>query len=309
MTAAILSAFAPVFAMIIAGYVVRVTGWLPAPVWSGVNRLNYRLLLPCFLFAALAQADFGGSGLVMLAAASGGASLAMAALAFLLARALRFDAAAAAALLAVAGLWNLVMFMALSARLLGPEAYAASAAILGPGAVVGAAIAVAAFAVARSGSNAVGLKRLALDPLVVGTIAGLAFNLTGLTALPLITDTVVLMGAGATAAILISMGAGLEFDALKGRVAPLSLAAILRAVAAPAAFLAAGLALGLPAEHVVLLTLAGGAPGAAITYAIATELDGERPLTAGMLTASVLVSALALPAFTALAIAVTGLSV
>ena len=309
MTAAILSAFAPVFAMIIAGYLVRVTGWLPAPVWSGVNRLNYRLLLPCFLFAALAQADFGGSGLVLLAAASGGASLVVAALALVLAKALRLDRAATAPLLAVAGLWNLVMFMALSARLLGPEVYAASAAILGPGTLVGAAIAVAAFALMRAGSNGIGLKRLALDPLVVGTLAGLFFNLTGLTAVPLITETLALMGAGATAAILISMGAGLEFDALKGRVGPLSLAALLRAVVAPAVFLAFGLALRLPAEHVVLLTLAGGAPGAAITYAIATELDGERPLTAGMLTASVLISALALPAFTALAIAMTGLGV
>ncbi len=309
MTAAILTAFAPVFAMIVAGYLVRVSGWLPAPVWSGVNALNYRLLLPCFLFAALAQADFGGEGLISLALASGAASLVMAVLALALARALRLNGGATAPLLAVAGLWNLVMFMALSARLLGPDVYAASAAILGPGTVVGAAIAVAAFAVFRTGSNGIGLKRLALDPLVVGALAGLGFNLTGLTAIPLVTETIALMGAGATAAILISMGAGLEFDALKGRAAPLSLAALLRAVAAPAVFLTIGLALGLPAEHVVLLTLAGGAPGAAITYAIATELDGERPLTAGMLTASVLVSALALPVFTALALALTGLSV
>ena len=309
MTAAILSAFAPVLAMILTGYVVRATGWLPAPVWFGVNALNYRLLLPCLLFAVLAQADFSAPGLIRLAVASATASLAMAMIALLAAKLFRLDRGATAPLLAVAGLWNLVMFMALGARLLGPDLYAASAAILGPGTIVGAAIAVAAFALTRSGSTGIGVKRLALDPLVLGTLAGLAFNIAGLTAIPLLTETVALMGAGATAAILISMGAGLEFRALRGRVAPLSLAALLRAVAAPAVFLTIGLTLGLPAEHVVLITLAGGAPGAAVTYAIATEFNGERTLTAGMLTASVLASALALPVFTALAIAATGLGV
>lgn len=307
MTAAILSAFAPVFAMIFVGYVVRVTGWLPKEVWAGVNRLNYRLLLPCFVFAALAQADFSDPSLIGLAAISTGLGLAMAALAFALARALGYRASTIAPLVAVAAFWNLVMFMALSARLLGPDVYAASAAILGPGTVIGAAVAVAGFAWAQSGSRDLGLKRLALDPLVVGALAGLAFNLTGFTAIPLLTESIALMGAGATAAILISMGAGLEFDKLKGHVAPLSLAAMLRAIISPALFLGVGLALQLPAEYVVLLTLAGGVPGAAIAYAIGTEFDGDRPLTAGMLTASVPVSALALPVFTALAIALTGL--
>lgn len=310
MTTLILSAFAPVFAMIVTGYLARVSGWLPAEVWPGVNTLNYRLLLPCFLFAALAQADFAASGLVPLALASGAASLLVAALAVIAARLAGLSAADSAPLVAVAALWNLVMFMALSARLFGAEAHAASVAVLGPGAIVGAALTVAAFALARraeGGSKGpLALRRLALDPLVVGALAGLVANLTGLAALPLWVDAIALMGAGATAAILIAMGAGLEFDKLRGRYLALILAAGLRALIAPAVFLGLGLALGLPGQHVVLLTLAGGAPGAAIIYAIATDLNGQRPLTAGMLTASVLASALALPAFTALAIGLTG---
>jgi malonate transporter len=308
MTAAIPTAFAPVFAMIFVGYLVRVTGWLPKEIWPGVNRLNYRLLLPCFVFAVLAQADFASANLIGLAVISTALSLALAGLTFMLARLFGFSVGATAPLVAVATLWNLVMFMALSTRLLGPEVYAASAAILAPGTIIGAAITVAAFARAQSGSTTLGLKRLALDPLVVAALGGLTFSLTGLAGLPLVTESVALIGASATAASLISMGAGLEFDKLKGHLAPLSLAAVMRAVVSPVLFLCVALALNLPAEHVVLFTLAGGVPGAAIAYAIGSEFDGDRPLTAGMLTASVPVCAVALPAFTALAISLTGLS-
>ena len=49
-----------------------------------------------------------------------------------------------------------------------------------------------------------------------------------------------------------------------------------------------------------LLVLATGGPSAAFVYAVATEFDGETGLTAGMITLTVLVSAIALPVLTAL---------
>lgn len=304
MTGLILVAFGPVFAMIATGYGVRVAGWLPHSVWPGVNALNYRLLLPCFLFTVMARSEFAAPGLVELAGVSALASLLTTGLAWAACLGARLDARTSAPLIATAALWNMVMFMALSERLLGPSAFDLSAAILGPGALVGTAATVAAFALSgpKHRIDLIALKRLIQDPLVIGVLAGLAVNFTGLSRFNLITDTIALMGAGATAAILIAMGAGLEFEKLKGRLSVIALSSTLRALAAPALFLGLGIAFGLPGQHVVLLTLAGGAPGAAIIYAIGSELDGDTPLTAGLLTASVLGCALTLPAFTALAL-------
>ena len=68
MTQIILSAFLPVFLIIVLGYGVRALGYIPREHWRGVNALNHRLLLPSFLFALLAQAQFDGGQSLTLAA-------------------------------------------------------------------------------------------------------------------------------------------------------------------------------------------------------------------------------------------------
>jgi Predicted permeases len=131
---------------------------------------------------------------------------------------------------------------------------------------------------------------------LVGSFAGLADRA------PVVVGALELLGAGAMAVILMAMGAGLDFATLKGRIRLLAAAAVLRCGMGAAVFLGGALALGLTGDALVVMALAGAAPGAAFTYAIAADFKGETGLVAGMLTLSVLVSAAVLPLAAAFAL-------
>jgi len=307
MIGTILSAFWPIFALIALGYGVRASGVMARPLWSGVNALNHRILLPAFLFTLLARSELTdpGAGDLALIAVFGAVVLAL--LGVFSARLLGLSHGEGAALVSVAVIWNVVLTLALAERLLGADITDAGAVLIAPGVLIGAAIAVAALSSAKTGSVIGAVKAVALDPVILSCLAGLAASFFGLAdrAAFLLTP-LDLLGAGAIAVILLSMGAGLDFNALKGRVRALLLAASLRTLAGPVVFGALALLLGLQGDVLVLAVLAGAAPGAAFAYAIADSFKGETGLMAGMLTTSVLFSAVTLPAFTALTLAVTG---
>ncbi|KAA5804490.1 hypothetical protein F1654_00310 [Alkalicaulis satelles] len=300
MSALIASAFAPVFAMIALGWLVRASGLMDRTLWSGVNALNHRVLLPAFLFVMITRADLSGDHVGELALASTSGSLIMIALGLAAGRALGLKPAETAALTAVAALWNLVLTMALAERLFGPDI--TGAAVVLPGVVLGAGAAVAGFAASQGAGPRAALQRIVRDPVLIACAAGMAANLAGLARLPFLLTPLELTAAGTMAVILLAMGAGLDFAALKGRLRALAAAALLRTLIAPAIYLGLALAFGLRGESAALLALAGGAPAAAVTYAFAADFRSEPGLVAGMITLTVLTSALALPLVTALAL-------
>jgi malonate transporter len=302
MTMLIASAFAPVFAMIALGWGVRASGLMGRELWSGVNALNHRVLLPAFLFVLIARAEFGAPGAATLAGASTLGSLIMIALGFAAGRLLRLKAAETASLVAVAALWNLVLTMALAERLFGPET--AGAAVVLPGVLIGAGAAVAGFAISQGAGAQAALTRMARDPVLIACAAGVAANVMGLARMPALLTPLELTAAGSMAVILLAMGAGLDFAALKGRLRALAAAALLRSLISPAIYLALALGFGLRGEDAALLALAGGAPAAAVTYSFAADFKAEPGLVAGMITLTVLTSALTLPLVTALALMV-----
>lgn len=303
MTVQILTAFIPVFLIIALGYGARASGYMARPLWAGVNALNHRILLPAFLIALLARSDLTGAHAPQLALVALIAGLILIAAGALAAGLLRASRGEAAALIAVTVQWNVVLTLVLSERLLGPGAASLAAPVLAAGVLVGAATAVAVFAHAGSGSISGAAGRMVRDPVILACAFGLALSFAGLgERAPALVGALELLGAGAMAVILMAMGAGLDFAALKGRLRLLFAAAILRCGAGLVAFVGVGLALGVSGDALVVLALAGAAPGAAFTYAVATDFKGETGLVAGMLTLSVLVSALILPLAAALAL-------
>lgn len=304
MTAQILTAFAPVFAMIALGYGVRVSGYMPRSLWGGVNALNHRILLPAFLVALFARSDLSGPGAPVLAGVASLAGLVLIGSGMMAARLLGASRGEAAALIAVTVQWNVVLTLVLAERLLGPQAAAPAAPVIAAGVLIGAASAVAAFAHAGSGSIRKAGARMVRDPVLIACAIGLAASALQLgQRAPVMVGALELLGAGAMAVILMAMGAGLDFSALKGRIRLLAAAAILRCGLGALVFIGAALLFGFQGDTLVIMALAGAAPGAAFTYAVAADFKGETGLVAGMLTLSVLVSAAVLPIAAAITMA------
>lgn len=291
----IVSAFLPVFTVIALGYAVRATGYLPREFWRGVNALNHRLLLPAFLFTVLAGADFGHAGAAALAALSTAGSAILLILSLGAAWILNRRGGGAAPVAAIAVQWNFVLTLVLVQRLAGPEAAGLAAAVVAPGVLIGAVVTVAGFALSTGAGLSTALSHVIRDPLVLAALAGLAANAAGLDRLGALTAPIELIGAGALAVILLAMGAGLNFPALKGRAAPLAAGALLRAAAGPAVMLGLAAAFAVTGDGALILALAGAAPAAAFVYAVAADFETETGLTAGLITLTVLLSAVVSP--------------
>jgi predicted permease len=299
----ILGAFLPVFAVISIGYGVRASGYLPRGLWRGVNALNHRLLLPAFLVTVLAGADLSDPAAGLLAAISAIGSVILLTLAVGAAFLLRLKTASAP-VIATAVQWNFVLTLALVSNLAGPEAAPLVAAVVAPGVLIGAVVTVGSFAMVQGARPAAVAMRILRDPMVIAALVGLLANATGLFRAPFLAGPVELVGAGALPVILLSMGAGLDFAALKGRILPLTTAAVLRCVAGPAVFLGLAVLFNLSGPAAVALAIAGAAPSAAFIYAVAADFEADTGLTAGMITLTVLCSAAVSPlaAFLALSL-------
>ena len=301
MTGLILTTFAPVFVVIAAGYAIRAFGWVSRPLWGGVNVLNYRVLLPAILFSTTAGADIAGAAPI--AAAAAVATLIAAGLGLLGARLLSLPGKAAAPVASAGAAWNVVLVLAIAERLLGPDAADAAAAAVGAGVVAGGLCFVTLFAtLASNAGRARAVRRIASDPVVIAALAGCAVSLSGLALPGWLMDAFAAVGAGSLAVILLAMGAGLDFAALKGRIAALLTGALVRTIAGPVIFAGLALAFGLKGEAFTLMVVAGAAPSAAFVYAMAAEFEAETGLAAGIITLTVLTSAIVMPIAAGLAL-------
>jgi malonate transporter len=295
MTTLILSAFIPVFAVIAFGYFIRATNWMPGDYWRGINALTYRVLFPAVVLITLARADLGAPGTGRIALAAFGLTAASAVLAFIAGRVFARGGQVRASLVAVAACWNVIFFLAVSDRLFGEAAGSGPAAIVAAGLVTCSAAAALSFALARDGNLRAALKPVSRDPVLLACVAGAALGLFAPPLPEVVQAPIGIVGSGAMSVILLSIGAGLRFSALRGRVAILFLGAGLRVVAPAALALVVARLAGFTPEQGALLVLALSAPAAAYIYAMADAFDGERELTAGMITLSVLISAAVLP--------------
>lgn len=80
-------------------------------------------------------------------------------------------------------------------------------------------------------------RRIAANPLILGCLAGLAANLSGVFQTGPIADTAALVGRAALPLILLTIGAGLDFSALRAQPGILTLAVALKLIVAPLAFM------------------------------------------------------------------------
>ena len=253
------------------------------------NQQSYGLL-PALLFSLIARAEFGPDAALM----AGATLLGVAVLTGAAALAGRLPVVAPSArapMIAVAALFNVVLFLVLVGRLLGEDSALTATPVAVAGVIAGTAVSVSVFALdARVGAVSAA-RKVVTDPVVLSSLAGLLANSIGLARhADFLLQPFAIAGAGSAAVILLSLGAGLDFTKLHGRIGALAIGAALRSVIGAAVFLGLARLFGLEGDGAVILALAGAAPGAAFSYAIAADFEADTGFMAGLLTLSVLVS-------------------
>ena len=151
------------------------------------------------------------------------------------------------------------------------------------------------------------VKNLVTNPLILSILAALAFNLAGIGTVPVLHDTLSVLGQAALPIMLLCVGANLKLRGLSADAAPLVLAAFGKIVVFPAVIMLAAMAFGLSPLSAQVALIYGALPTGVAAYTLARQLGGDAPLMAAMITMQTLLSFATMPLWLSLGERVFGL--
>jgi|CXWL01.1.fsa_nt_gi predicted permease len=296
--AEVYAALAPVFILIALGWLARASRIIAPEGFGAVNRFGYFILYPAFLFTIVTGADFasGDAGQFVLAVLCGFAI--MATLAFATRLFFHADGPAFTSVFQGVLRWNGFPLLAAATALYGPMGLELIGIVFGP--LVFILNVVSVIVLARWGSSRAAnwrtvLAQIIANPLVLACAAGLLAQAIGFTHFGPVSDALRLLGQAAMPVALITVGAGLEFAALRADGAKVASAAALKLLAAPFALWLSALWLGLSPEATAVTVGIGATPTAAAGYALAREMGGDARLMAAIITATTILSFITMP--------------
>jgi predicted permease len=266
-------------------------------VWAGIERLIFWVLLPCLVAGALSTVRFGDVPLAGLAGAIWGALGAGTVVAVVLARGLGCDHAAMTSVLQGGIRFNNLMGFAIAGAIWGAPGIALAAVATGLIVPFVQTVATIAFALGRDGGRVRPLsllRQVALNPLIIGVVAGFALGaLGGLP--PGLQPAVRSLGQASVALGLLCVGAALTVQGLGDRPGIQAATAALKLLVMPGLTWALCAAVGLGALPTAIAVTFMALPTAATSYVMARAMGGDARLMAAITTSEHLVSVLTLP--------------
>lgn len=301
----ILNSIAPIFILIALGMVLQKTGLYPDSFFKGLNKLVFWIALPALLISRISVAELEPGTISRIVMLFAFASLATLGLAWGVSRAMKLPPPSTGSFIqgsfrgngAFVGLPVIIY----SLGSFDPRAEELGTVILAPVVILFNIMSVSVLTHygrnkqdARKSICSV-LVELFKNPLILACAAGLLLNLSG-TPVPLVLSRPLdALGDTALALILLSIGASLEFERLRGAASPSLIASLIKVVAAPAiGFLMAGLFdIGPTEKMIAILYLA--CPAAGMSYVMAEVMGNDGPLAGRIVALSTLLSGITLP--------------
>ncbi len=291
---------APIFALIVLGHLLRRGGIPNVEFWNLNDKLVYWVLMPALLFYKVSTIDLtpelvGSYATVILGAFGCAVLFALAA-----GRLLRLTGPVASSVLQGAARHNTFIALAIAERMYGGEGLALAAlatALLIPVTNVSVVSLVVALVRGPGGEGVwkAILKDLARNPLLLSVGLGLVFNIAGVGEVPVLHETVRILGAAALPIVLLCVGANIHVRAMTSAVLPVLVSSIGKMIVFPAAIVILAQMMGLSELETMIAVLFGAVPTASSSYTLARQLGGDAPLMAAIVTIQTALSFLTLP--------------
>lgn len=302
----------PVIALVALGHLARRWQIIAPANWPGIEQLGFRVLFPAILLTSIYRSELSIGALGRYLAAMVLAFAATGALALALRRPLRLDNPRTSSLFQGSMRFNSLLILAVAAQALGPRALsdlAVAFAFLIPAFNIAAIVALTLLPPENAADMPSGrrqaLRRITAEilrnPLVLGCVAGLLLNLSGLDLPPWLMAPLDWLGQGALAVGLLTIGAGIQIRRLWQSDPAMWTGVAMRLLLCPALFLALALPFGLSDGQLASGLLATAAPGASVGYILARQMGGDAEFYADMFTWQTVLSALSLPLWLLLA--------
>ncbi|MFN3979418.1 MAG: AEC family transporter [Caldilinea sp.] len=292
---------APIFLLLILGYLLRRNGIPSIEFWNLNDRLVYWVLFPALLFTNTSTFNLSGDLLSSFAAAIyagfGGAVL----FALISSRMAKLSGPTASSVLQGAARHNSFIALAVAERLIGAEGLALASLVTALLIPVTNITVVTSMVMMIHGGGApravIGavLRDLARNPLLIAVFLGIAANSLGATSIPIVHDMTRILGAAALPIMLLCVGANIRLRAMSSAGLPVALSVIGKLVVFPALILAAAQCVDLPQTALLVLIFYGAAPTAASAYTLARQMGGDAPAMATIITLQTTLSFITLP--------------
>lgn len=296
----IANALIPVLALIVVGFVIQRTGFLPPAFWPSAEKLTYFLLFPATLIHNLAGKKTGVLPWLKILLTVEGAVLASAVLVtlwWLVNR--RMTGTVFTSLFQGGVRFNTFVALALAENLFGRDGLFLAAMGAGFMIILINVLCVTAFSLAVSTGAQVDLKRVARDllrnPLVIGCVAGVGINASGMM-LPAALDGILALGGKAAFPVgLMAVGAAYRADNLMLHWRPLMMSSSVQFLCKP--LIAWGLAtyLGLTGVALSVAVLLFSVPTAPSAYILSRQMGGDHDSMAAIITVQTCISFVTLP--------------
>jgi hypothetical protein len=291
----LLLALWPLFALIVAGYLLRRQAFPNEAFWPGAERLNYFILFPALLLSSLATAPLDNPALPRLALAVM-LGLGLAWLALLLVRRLRGWPAGRFGAFSQGTLrFNTYLGLAAVGSLFGQQGLTLAALMLALMVPTVNVLSVWSLTAERGVSARSLLLPILKNPLILACLAGALINLSGI-GLPGGSERLLgLLAAASLPLGLLCVGAALKPEQLSGEIPALLGNSLLRLLGMPLLAWAVAYGLQLPPMESTLLVLFFALPTAPTAYVLTRQLGGDSQLMAGLITLQTLLAAASLP--------------
>ncbi|MCW8902700.1 AEC family transporter [Sedimenticola sp.] len=295
----IATALAPILVLILIGYALKQSHFLPDDAWSGMEKLTYFVLFPALLIRTLGNQSLAGAPWsAMLLVVVGTLLLAAALLIAWRQFGVAVDGATFTSIFQGGVRFNTYIALAVAQAFFGVDGLAMGAVTAGFMIVLINLLCISAFAVWGTRSRK-GLKPIIRDvignPLILACVVGWFLSLSGI-GLPGIAENILeIIGRAALPFGLLAVGAALKPEAVRGHIGPIMVSSIIQFGLKPTTtallIVVTGLS-GVPAGALVICFMVPTAPSA---YILARQLGGDTATMASIITFQTLLAFLVMP--------------
>jgi malonate transporter len=292
----------PVFLVIAAGFLIRRLAIVPADQWRGIELAAFWVFFPALVTETLLKADLASIPLTNVAFALligiSAVALLMLALRKPLMRLLALDGPAYTSIFQAVTRWNGFIALPIVAKLFGdPGVTIVALALAAMVPIINMAniSVLAIFATHTEPSFTEIAKTIIRNPLVWGTLVGLALNLSGFKLYQPVMTALELMSGAALGLGLVMVGAGMresELLPISGRVWA---GTLMRLIGTPIVMGSIALALGLKGYAFVTVLICAAVPTAMNGYILAKQMGGDAPYYATLVMVQTVLSLLTIP--------------
>lgn len=291
----------PIFAIILAGWLAGVSGYLPRELAAPLMRFAYYVAMPALVFLTIADETLHSLLDWRFVAAFGGGSMLCFAAVMLFERIARGNSARNSAMLAAAVSMTNTGFVALPIlkTLFGqPGVLAAAIATIFVGAVLFPVL-VVILEIDRGGasrgvSGGALIRQIATNPVILATLCALAWSIVGMRLPGPVVSLLTILGEALTPCALFSIGLDLTLGELRERVRLYALLTVLKLAIVPLVVYALCLAARLDHTATVAAVVCAAVPTAKSAYVLAVEYDVEKPVVSGVISMTTLFSVVTL---------------